>query len=325
MILIIITGFVLYFSLKDNFHTILNEIIHINIVWLLLSFGLVFMFWLLKAIATTKIVRIFQKEYKLKQAFRLVLETNFFHAITPFSVGGQPYEIYSLKKSKLKLTEATNSSISNFIVYQIALVLLGIFAMIYNHYFHLLENNGLLKHLVTLGFLINFFVIVILFLLTCTKKINQLLMKLIIGILNKLKILKNKEQKIQQFNQYLNEFHSGAKILFQNKKQFFILIFLHTLGLICLYLIPFFLSYAMDIHAFSILDAVVVSAYVMLIGSFVPIPGGTGGLEYGFIAFYGNFIQGGKINAMMLIWRFITYYFAMILGAILLGIRKKEK
>ena len=73
----------------------------------------------------------------------------------------------------------------------------------------------------------------------------------------------------------------------------------------------------------SIVNVIVTSAYVMLIGAFVPIPGGTGGLEYGFISFYGNFITGPSLNAIMLLWRFITYYFGMILGAIILGLRKK--
>ncbi len=60
----------------------------------------------------------------------------------------------------------------------------------------------------------------------------------------------------------------------------------------------------------------------MLIGSFVPIPGGSGGLEYGFIVFYGNYIGGPKLTAIMLLWRFVTYYFGMIVGAINLNMRK---
>ena len=256
---------------------------------------------------------------------RLVLETNFFHAITPVAVGGQPYEIYSLKKSKLKITEATNVSIVNFIVYQIALVLLGIIAIVYNHHFVLLKENDLLKNLVVVGFLVNFIVIVALFLLTCTKKINKILMKFIIKVLNKIHLVKNKDEKIKQFNEYLNEFHQGAKILLQDKKLFIKLIFVHFIGLISSYLIPLTLAYAMGISSYTGIEAIILSSYVMLIGAFVPIPGGTGGLEYGFMTFYGSFIKGSKLNAIMLLWRFITYYFAMILGAILLGIRKKEK
>ena len=60
-------------------------------------------------------------------------------------------------------------------------------------------------------------------------------------------------------------------------------------------------------------------------GSFIPLPGGTGGLEYGFVSFFGNFLTGGKLTTLMLLWRFITYYLIMILGAIALNIRKKEE
>ena len=325
IVLALVTCLVLYFSLKDNFNTIINEIINVNIFWLVISFLLAISFWFFKAIATTKIANIFKKDYSIKQGMRLVLETNFFHAITPFAVGGQPYEIYSLKKSKLKITEATNVSIVNFIVYQIALVLLGIIAIVYNHHFVLLKENDLLKNLVVIGFLVNFIVIVALFLLTCTKKINKILMKFIIKVLNKIHLVKNKDEKIKQFNEYLNEFHQGAKILLQDKKLFIKLIFVHFIGLISSYLIPLTLAYAMGISSYTGIEAIVLSSYVMLIGAFVPIPGGTGGLEYGFMTFYGSFIKGSKLNAIMLLWRFITYYFAMILGAILLGIRKKEK
>lgn len=325
IVLALVTCLVLYFSLKDNFNTIINEIINVNIFWLVISFLLALSFWFFKAIATTRIANIFKKDYSIKQGMRLVLETNFFHAITPFAVGGQPYEIYSLKKSKLKITEATNVSIVNFIVYQIALVLLGIIAIIYNHHFVLLKENDLLKNLVVIGFLVNFIVIVALFLLTCTKKINKILMKFIIKVLNKIHLVKNKDEKIKQFNEYLNEFHQGAKILLHDKKLFIKLIFVHFIGLISSYLIPLTLAYAMGISSYTGIEAIVLSSYVMLIGAFVPIPGGTGGLEYGFMTFYGSFIKGSKLNAIMLLWRFITYYFAMILGAILLGIRKKEK
>lgn len=325
IVLALVTCLVLYFSLKDNFNTIINEIINVNIFWLVISFLLALSFWFFKAIATTRIANIFKKDYSIKQGMRLVLETNFFHAITPFAVGGQPYEIYSLKKSKLKITEATNVSIVNFIVYQIALVLLGIIAIVYNHHFVLLKENDLLKNLVVIGFLVNFIVIVALFLLTCTKKINKILMKFIIKVLNKIHLVKNKDEKIKQFNEYLNEFHQGAKILLHDKKLFIKLIFVHFIGLISSYLIPLTLAYAMGMSSYTGIEAIVLSSYVMLIGAFVPIPGGTGGLEYGFMTFYGSFIKGSKLNAIMLLWRFITYYFAMILGAILLGIRKKEK
>ena len=62
----------------------------------------------------------------------------------------------------------------------------------------------------------------------------------------------------------------------------------------------------------------------MLIGSFIPIPGATGGIEYAFTQFYGVFILGANLTLVMLLWRFLTYYVGVTIGGILLNIRKKR-
>ena len=51
-------------------------------------------------------------------------------------------------------------------------------------------------------------------------------------------------------------------------------------------------------------------------GSFIPIPGASGGIEYGFSQFFQPFITGSQMAVVLLIWRFITYYLGMIVGAI---------
>ena len=104
------------------------------------------------------------------------------------------------------------------------------------------------------------------------------------------------------------------------------MILANFIGLVCLYLVPLAILYATgDYTSFNGLQSVVASAYVMLIGSFVPIPGGTGGLEYGFINFYGNFIKGSVLTAIMITWRFITYYIPMIIGAIAVNAKKRVR
>lgn len=323
-LLFIITALVLYFSLKDDYETIVDQIFNINIFWLLVAFLLVIFYWIFKAVTVKKLAGYFNPKYTFGKAMRLVIETNFFHAITPFSSGGQPYEIYSLRKNNIRITDATNITIQNFIVYQIALVLLGIISLIVNHFCHLFTDSVFLQKLVALGFFMNTFVIVVLFLVTFGRKLNRKIIDGGIHFLHKIKIIKDEEKILQKSDSYLSEFHSGAKLLLKDKSNFIALIGLQFISLCCLYLVPLCLLYGTgNYSAFSPFESIVTSAYVMLIGSFVPIPGGTGGLEYGFIMFYGNFVAGSSLKAIMLVWRFITYYFGMIVGAIVLNIRKK--
>lgn len=324
LIIIIITAIVLYFSLKDNFLEIVSTIGNMNLFLFVLAIIVYMGYIFLKSVVMKYTVNNFKKDYTLKKSFRMGVETNFFHAITPFSTGGQPYEIYRLNKDGVSVIHSANISVQNFIIYQTALVLLGIFALIYNHNFNLFPDVTILKNLIALGFIINFLVIVILFSVSLFKKMNKVIINFFINILSKLRIIKEKEATKKKIENYLLDFDKGARILLKNKWKFIFLILIELLALILLYSIPYILIKGINLEIeISLLTVIVTSAYVMLIGSFVPIPGGTGGLEYGFIAFFGNFIVGPSLNAIMLLWRFVTYYFGMILGSFVLGLRKK--
>ena len=324
IIILIVTILVLFLSLKDDFIGIINQIFNINPIFLLLSFLLIFAYYFLRTIVLNNIITKFKRDYSFKETLKLTLKTQFFNGITPFATGGQPFQVYMLKKDGIKISNATNIIVQNFIVYQIALVILGVIAVIYNHFFNLFKDVTLLKNLVTIGFIINSLVIIILFVLAFTTKLNKKIGNLVIKILEKIKIIKNPKEVISKWEEYVENFHNGAIILLNNKKDFIKGIFYNLMALISLYLIPVTLLYGMGkYNEITTIESIVASAYVMLIGSFVPIPGGTGGLEYGFIAFYTNFIKGNVVNAVMLVWRFITYYFGMIMGAIVLNTKRR--
>ena len=325
IILVLITALVLYFSLKDNFVETINQILTMNIWYLLVAFILLILFWIFRSYPMYCFSKKINKDFKYMQSLQLVLRTQFFNAVTPFATGGQPYQIYYLKQCGLDYASSTSVVLENFIVYQIALVLLGLIALFCNKAFHIFSKMYLLQKFIALGFIINTLVIVLMFVLAFSKKLNKKLIKFAISILTKLHIVKNREEKLSKWDSNINKFHESAKVLLKNKKDFILNILYNFIALCSLYLIPLFIAFSMDeFDIFSGGVAIVTSAYIMIIGSFVPIPGATGGLEYGFVQFYGNFITGSKLSAMMLVWRFITYYFGMIVGAIALNIKKVE-
>lgn len=325
ILLIGITMLVLFFALKDNFDEIVHEIMHVNVWWLLVGVFLFLGSLFLRSISLCSLVKEFKPSFNMKGTFHLALVTQFFNAVTPFATGGQPFQVYYLKKKNISLTNSTNIIIQNFIVYQIALVILGTVAILSNHFFHIFKEVGVLKELVTLGFVINTFVVVLLFFITFAKSVNKFVTRIVLFLLNKLKIVKDKKAAYDKWEDYINNFSKGAKALTMRKGLMFKCILLNLAGLCALYIIPLVVAYSFGYYdSFNGLEAIFASAYVMLIGSFVPIPGGTGGLEYGFVEFYGNFISGGALSAMMLLWRVITYYFGMLIGGIALNISGKK-
>ncbi len=321
--LIIITLIVLYFSLKDDFYTILKYIFNLNVWWFLLALLFMFIYYVLRSVPLNTFIKKFSTNHKFISTFRITLITQFFNAVTPFSSGGQPFQAYYLKKHNISLVDGTNIIIQNFIVYQIALIILGIFAITYNHFSPIFKEAQILKNLVTLGFIINTSITILLFLVAFLEKLNNLIIKLVIKILTFLKIVKDSNNIENSFKNYTARFHQGAKTLIADKKLFIGMIFINVLALCVLYITPQLLLFSLGHYNVNGLYAIIASSYVMLMGSFVPIPGGSGGLEYGFIAFYGNFLSGPILNATMLLWRFITYYLGMFIGAIAMNIKEK--
>lgn len=323
-IILLITLLVLIFTLKEDFSSTIDALKNMDYKYLILAILVFFFSIFLKSIVSYKIVN--QKEkYSLKEALKHNMIVQFFNGITPFSTGGQPMEVYMLMEHGIRASHGSNFIIQNFIFYQMALVIFGIFAVFYNACFHLFPEVPILRNLVLLGFVINTLVAIFLIFIAFSKKTTTFIVEKIIHFLCKIKLIKNKEQKIESWNEKIVEFHKGTKSLAKRKKLIVGGIILNLLSLACYYIIPLVIVYSMhDFTSLTAIESLVSSAYVLIIGSFVPIPGASGGIEYGFLSFFHAFLSSGVTSAVLLVWRFITYYLPMIIGAIIFNIDERS-
>lgn len=324
IIIFIITLIVMYFVLKDDFNNIVDIFQRLELKFIFLAFFFYFLSIFFKAYISYKSVNEKEK-YSLFESVKHNVITQFFNGITPFSTGGQPMEVYMLTRHGINANRGTMIVLQNFIFYQIALVLFGVVAVTYNHIFHIFPNNSALKNLVTIGFIMNTLVAIGIIAISLSHKFTNFCMNQLIAIFTKMKIIRSREEKIKSWEGRLNEFHSCAASLRKRKKLFIMGVFFNFISLACLYIIPLFIVYGMgDFTGLNIMNTLTASAYVLLMGAFVPIPGASGGIEYGFVKFFGNFLSSSVTNAVLLIWRFITYYFGMIIGMIAFNLDERE-
>ena len=244
---------------------------------------------------------------------------NFFSAITPSATGGQPFQIYFLNKKGIRLGTATNLVVEQSTLYQIALVIFGLIAIVLNQIFDFFPADNILKKLVLIGFLVNLVVILILCFISFGKKSNKYLILKFVKFLHKIKIIRNIDKALSKVEQTIDNFYVSAHALNSNKEALIKGIIYNFIALSFLYIVPLIVAYALgDYTHLNILTTLVASAYVMLIGAFVPIPGGSGGIEYAFAAFFGFYLTGSTLMAALLIWRFITYYLSILVGGLVL-------
>ena len=325
LLIAIVLSIVLYFSLKDNYQEIISTILKMNYIWVFAAILALIIYRLCASLGHYYIIKANNGKVSYLKCFQINLMILFFHGITPFAGGGQPMEIYFLHKEGIPVTKATNITLQNFIVYQIALILTGLIALIYNHIFNVFPNDSLIKYLVVLGFIINTLVLVVTFILSFGKKTNKFIIEKGIHFLAKIKIIKEEKKTQEKCQKYLQSFHDNAIELKKNKKIVAFMVLINIIGLMTMYSMPYPILRGMGINI-NIFEVITAIAYVMIIGSFVPIPGGTGGIEYSFIFFFQYLISGSILHAAMLVWRLISYYLGMVFGAFALALyRKREK
>ena len=318
--LLLISVIVLIVVLHDDFNAIVKAFQNINYSYIIIALLFYFISVSIKGFVNYLIVND-KKKISIREAIKHNFIAQFFNGITPFSSGGQPMEIYMLTEHDISLTKATNLTIQNFIFYQIALVICGLIAVSYNFIFHIFPKEHLLQHLVLLGFLINILVVIVLMFST-----RERFVKVIYNTIKKVSKFFKIKINDEKLKDTFVEFSTGMTELKKRRKLTVIGIFLNVVSLCSLYCVPLFVIYSLGVFSnLSIIDTIVSSAYVYLIGAFVPAPGGSGGIEYGYTQFFGNFVGIEIISASLLIWRFITYYLGMIIGALLFSLEKKVK
>ncbi len=321
ILLLGITLLVLYIVLKDDFEDIIAAFRHIDIRYIIAAFIFFFLSIIIKSYVNYIIVND-KKKISFLESLKHNLIIQFFNGVTPFATGGQPMEVYMLKEHNISLAKATNQTIQSFIFYQIALVICGFLAVACNYFLHLFPKVTLLQHFVLLGFIINIGVALFLIMISYSKKTTNQVCKLFKWIFKKLKINKTDKEIEEKFT----DFHNGFQEMKKRKGLFTVGVLLNIASLLCLYIVPLFILYSMsNSYSMNVYETLTASAYVYVMGSFVPIPGASGGIEYGFTQFFGNFIGLNMIGAVLIIWRTITYYFGMIIGAILFNFEKKVK
>lgn len=324
VLLLSFTAVTLYFLLRDHFFDVVDELLRMNFWWVLVTIILIFAFWLLKALSTHVLTKQIQPSFKFASSLKMNIIIQFFNSITPFSVG-QPIQIGLLKKYDISTTDSTNITIQNFIVYQIAVDIIEVIAAGIVFITGILGDNHLIKVLMLSGLILDVFILLFLFVLAFSKKVKFVLIDWGIRLLSKLRIVKNKEETLANWNQKIEVFHKGALHLFQNKKEFGKAILCNFAGLLLFYLTPLTLVFATGNYTgLSAFQSIYLTVNVIMAADIIPTPGQVGGIEYGFSVLFGSFLKPHVMSAVLIVWRFLSYYLTLIVGGITLNIRKKK-
>lgn len=321
-------GIVLYFFFsKDG----LNDLIHSNTTviwyWVAAAVGAELVFMLCEAIVIYAFIHDGYKNFKFMDAVRVAFMGLFWSAVTPSSTGGQPMQVYLLHSLRgVSVGYGTSRLIQKFMVYQICLTLISVLAVLLNIPF-IIESNQKIPMLVPLllfGFATQLAVTAIFLLFSFSPKLSRRLIMFLAKVLNKIKIVKNVDEKIKEIEKQLEEFHTSNKDIYKKPKLLIIAFIFTFLEFIAMFIIPYFIFRSFGFDFATPLQLISSQAFVNLMSSMVPIPGASGAAELGFTVFFGKYFIHGTLKSAALIWRVINYYGVIALTGPFSFLKKSE-
>lgn len=281
-------------------------------------------YYMLDGINIFLYARIYKKDYRLHDGLIISFISPFFNGITPFASGGQFAQIYVFNSQGIDVAIGTSIMLMHFIVYQTVMVLYTLFILIFNMSF-LRENYSNLWLLGYLGFGVNSVVLIALYIGSISNRFQKFIIKFVLSVGHRLQIVKDLEDAKDKYNQQMLRFREQTRLLYKFKGTLLIASLINVVGLTILYIVPFYCLRALNIPCDNLRlpMVIVVTAFVYMLTSFIPIPGASGGSEGFFTVMYSRLIGHNHASVCMLVWRFCTYYFMMFISAIIFILYEK--
>ncbi|MFQ6724109.1 MAG: lysylphosphatidylglycerol synthase transmembrane domain-containing protein [Clostridia bacterium] len=261
-----------------------------------------------------------QKRYRPMLCFKNQLMGKYYTKLTPFGVGGQPFQVYYFSKYGVKasnsLTMVSCSYVSNKLIYG----LLALVMMVTFKSNKLLMSQGSLVNIVIVLAFISFIFLALyltfVILLCLNKKLGHRIVAFVVKVLTKLRIVKNPTAV------YLKIMR--PTLIFQRKMQKFFASKGITLVFLLLSLLEYVIEFSVLFFVYSAFNKFDISVYWQLLSISViielachsiPLPGGSGFAELSFSTIFASLFDNGVLFWALIIWRVITYYTYLFSGA----------
>ncbi len=325
-IIILLSAAVLvcYIVFVDGIESIMKAFLSPRISFMWGAVLCIFLYWLFETFVLHRVTKFLHPDQKFKNTFKTTMIGQLFNCITPSASGGQPMQAFHMTKCGVPLGVATSSLLSRFIVYQVALTIYSVLVLVFkfNYFSQKVSSFGFL---VFIGFAVNTVVVLLLFAVGFFPVFTKKAALFLINLGGKLRLIKDKEKATDYITKEISRFHDSFTLVRKKPKIIINMFIFSMLQLTAYFSIPFFVCLSMGVYV-DIINVIAASAFVLMISSFVPLPGASGGAEGSFLLFFGLFFGEGEfISIAILLWRIITFYLPIGVGMIFSARFNKNK
>lgn len=285
-----------------------------QIKWLIPGVCLVVFFIWGESIIIWYMMRSFGIRLKKRICFLFSSVGFFFSCITPSASGGQPMQIYYMKKEKIPIPVSTVILMVVTITYKLVLVVIGLGILIFGRGFLHRYLEGILP-VYYLGLTLNVFCVAFMTILVFHPVMAEDMLLKGMDLLERMRLMKKKEARRQKLKDSMEVYRETAAYLKEHKKVLFHVIVLTFLQRIALFSVTWFVYLAFRMHGTPFLNVILLQAVISVAVDMLPLPGGMGISETLFLNIFATVFPGVLLPAMVLS-RGLGYYSQLLISAL---------
>lgn len=237
----------------------------------------------------------------------------FFSGITPSATGGQPMQLYYMRRDGNTLSASSVVLMTVAVIYKFVLVLIGIGIVVFWRRplkSYLQGYYGLYF----LGLFLNAALVVILLMVMFSQGIIRRCFYKVETLLVRLHLWQEKESRREKVEQFLSGYQDTVLFLRSHKKLIGITIAGTFVQRYSVFVLAFLVYCGLGLSGTAMVDIVFVQAAVYIAVDMLPIPGAQGITEAMYRGVFQNIFVGNYLVVSMCITRGISFYLVMLIG-----------
>lgn len=308
----------LYFVLKDQEIDLLFECIEsAKKSWLFIGLILVILFITLESVIINYLMKSLSYKVKLSQCVKYSFIGFFVSAITPSATGGQPAQMFYMKKDGISIAVSSLVMLVVTVAYKLVLLILGGVMLLLNFDTAMTHIKGI-EIILIFGIAVNVVIVGVMLLLIFKQSLAKKLAGNFILFLGKHKIIKNHSRIVKNLLYAITKYDKGAEYLKSHKRVLFNTLVITFIQRLSLFSITYIVYKAFGLSGTSAMEIITLQIIISLAVDNLPLPGGMGASEGIFMMFFEYIFTPQFLTAGLLLSRGLNYYSIIILGGIVL-------
>lgn len=311
---VLMVGSIFYILKGENIFSIIKVIKSVQPIYIISAIVLMIIYIVCEGINIWITMKALDKKTTFLDCLGYGFVGFYFSSITPSASGGQPAQVYFMKRNNISMTSSSLALLIILFAHQLVIVLYGVIGLFLKPNFTITHSTGF-HILLAYGIISNAVILIGILLMIFYPRIVYKMVNFLGKILYRSRIIKNKEKLNRRIQRSMDEYRAGAIYMRENPKVIIYVTIVTIVQITILFYIPYVIYIGLGLGKIGVLEIILTQAILNIAVSSLPLPGSVGASESVFVdmfrSFFGNLVIPG-----MILTRLANFYIVLIISGV---------